>query len=70
MGGVGDQENSFRSLKDAVKSAPVLQLPDPACDTTPHMGEQDRCADSELSAFLGAVLSQMGYLMFTEIMEP
>jgi hypothetical protein len=29
MGG-GDQENSFRSLKDAVKSAPVLQLADPA----------------------------------------
>jgi hypothetical protein len=27
---VGDQENSFRNLKDAVKSAPVLQLADPA----------------------------------------
>jgi RNase H-like domain found in reverse transcriptase len=26
----GDQENSFRNLKDAVKSAPVLQFADPA----------------------------------------
>jgi hypothetical protein len=40
------------------------------CDTTPHMGEQDMCADSELSAFLGSVLPEMGCLMVTEIMEP
>jgi hypothetical protein len=47
---VEDQENSFRSLKDAVKSAPVLQLADPA---KPYIVT---CDASDIG--IGAVLEQ------------
>jgi hypothetical protein len=46
----GDQENSFRSLKDAVKSAPVLQLADPS---KPYIV---MCDASDVG--IGAVLEQ------------
>jgi RNase H-like domain found in reverse transcriptase len=45
-----DQENSFRNLKDAVKSAQVLQLADPA---KPYIVMCD-----ESAVGLGAVLEQ------------
>jgi hypothetical protein len=46
----GDQENSFRSLKDAVKSAPVLQLADPS---KPYIV---KCDANDVG--IGAVLEQ------------
>ena len=46
----GDQENSFQNLKDAVKSAPVLQLADPA---KPYIVT---CDASDVG--IGAVLEQ------------
>jgi hypothetical protein len=46
----GDQENSFQNLKDAAKSAPVLQLADPA---KPYIVT---CDASEVG--IGAVLEQ------------